>query len=424
MKKIISSLIALGCLSAMVSVANAVSIGIGTPVISNGVITGITVFRGGSGFTSAPTVSITDDGGGSGATGSGATATASISGGIVTSVSVTSGGSGYTASTKVFFLPDPTDLGETPDNPDDPTPTEDPDGNDAPTETPDNPSTGTAKFINMSTRGLVQSNDGSDHLVLGFIFSGNEASSVFVRGTGPSLTSIPNRMNDPLLNFYQTTPSVTLLDSNDSWTSATGLNEVRSGHLTVFDASNTESLVVGHNLDPHVGYSANIGAEHGTGVALVEVFDLPFDLGQENDAGLINGGTRGFCGEGANERIIGFIIDGEPGTTLDVMVRTHGPSLGTPFFGNIQGAIPNPEVRLYNTGVNPPVELFHNDDWENVSGNVNAEQITNGFDLGLRDSLDSGFIFRNLSPGAYSVNASPKDGTSDGIVLVSVDIIE
>ena len=52
---------------------------------------------GGSGYTSAPTVSF------SGGGGSGATATATVSGGQVTSVTVTAGGSGYTSAPTVSF---------------------------------------------------------------------------------------------------------------------------------------------------------------------------------------------------------------------------------------------------------------------------------------------------------------------------------
>ena len=58
-------------------------------VSSAGVITSVIVTNGGSGYTSAPTVSILGGGG------SGATATATVSGGVVTGVTVTSGGTGY-----------------------------------------------------------------------------------------------------------------------------------------------------------------------------------------------------------------------------------------------------------------------------------------------------------------------------------------
>jgi len=59
--------------------------------VSGGVVTAITVLRGGGNYTTAPTVAI------SGGSGTGATATATISGGAVTGITVNAGGTGYSA---------------------------------------------------------------------------------------------------------------------------------------------------------------------------------------------------------------------------------------------------------------------------------------------------------------------------------------
>lgn len=66
-----------------------------TATLTSGVVTSIAVVSGGSGFTTAPAVSI--DGGG----GAGATATATLTGGVVTSIAVTTGGTGYTSAPSV-----------------------------------------------------------------------------------------------------------------------------------------------------------------------------------------------------------------------------------------------------------------------------------------------------------------------------------
>jgi hypothetical protein len=68
-----------------------------TPTQSGGTLYYITVTNGGSGYTSAPTVSFTGGGG------SGATATATVSSGIVTAVTITDAGSGYTSAPTVAF---------------------------------------------------------------------------------------------------------------------------------------------------------------------------------------------------------------------------------------------------------------------------------------------------------------------------------
>ena len=65
-----------------------------TPVVSSdGVLTGITVTNGGSGYLAAPNVTIVGNG-------AGAEATAVLSGGVVSSVTVTNGGSGYNPITQ------------------------------------------------------------------------------------------------------------------------------------------------------------------------------------------------------------------------------------------------------------------------------------------------------------------------------------
>lgn len=64
--------------------------------VQNGV-TAITIGAGGTGYTSAPTVTLTGGGG------TGATAEATVSGGVVTKITVTNSGSGYTTAPTVAF---------------------------------------------------------------------------------------------------------------------------------------------------------------------------------------------------------------------------------------------------------------------------------------------------------------------------------
>src|SRR5262249_53445704 len=67
------------------------------PVNLGSFVSAVSVTSRGSGYTSAPTVTL------SGGGGSGATATAIISGGVVTSVRITNGGSGCTSAPTVSF---------------------------------------------------------------------------------------------------------------------------------------------------------------------------------------------------------------------------------------------------------------------------------------------------------------------------------
>src|SRR5690606_32464137 len=69
---------------------------------SEGEIIAITVTNGGTGYTSAPTVSITGGGG------TGATAVAILSGDEVSEVIITNPGSGYTSAPTISFTGDGT----------------------------------------------------------------------------------------------------------------------------------------------------------------------------------------------------------------------------------------------------------------------------------------------------------------------------
>lgn len=85
-----------------ISNVNIVGEGVGasaSATVVSGVITGITVNAGGSGYNAVPIVTITDS------TGVGATATASISSGGVTTIAIVNGGSGYSSTPTITITP-------------------------------------------------------------------------------------------------------------------------------------------------------------------------------------------------------------------------------------------------------------------------------------------------------------------------------
>lgn len=76
----------------------------GTFTVSAGVINGVTITNGGSGYSDMGTVVIDGDAGGSGAT-----LTPTIENGVITAIAITSGGTGYTAGALVITNVAPTD---------------------------------------------------------------------------------------------------------------------------------------------------------------------------------------------------------------------------------------------------------------------------------------------------------------------------
>lgn len=72
-----------------------------TSTVSDGAVTGFTISNGGSGYTSAPNVTITG-------VGTGATATATVSSGVVTAITIVDAGTGYTSAPTVQIDAPPT----------------------------------------------------------------------------------------------------------------------------------------------------------------------------------------------------------------------------------------------------------------------------------------------------------------------------
>jgi N-acetylneuraminic acid mutarotase len=131
---------------------------------------------------------------------------------------------------------------------------------------------------NISTRDFVQTGD--DVMIGGFIVQGTQPKRVIVRAIGPELTpfGVPNALADPTLELHDGTGA--LIASNDNWQTT-----IIGGIITadqVADIQNSghapgdprESAIIA-NLPPG-NYTAIVrGVNNTTGVALVEVYDLP-----------------------------------------------------------------------------------------------------------------------------------------------------
>jgi cyclophilin family peptidyl-prolyl cis-trans isomerase len=131
----------------------------------------------------------------------------------------------------------------------------------------------TPRLVNVSARTEVGA--GSDLLIAGFVVGGSTAKTVLIRAIGPGLATfgVTETLADPRLQLFA---GSTLLAENDNWggnpalatagaaVGAFGLNNPSSG-----DAMLLVTL-------PPGSYTAQVsGANDGTGVALVEVYELP-----------------------------------------------------------------------------------------------------------------------------------------------------
>jgi len=125
-------------------------------------------------------------------------------------------------------------------------------------------------LANISTRGFV--NTGQGQLIGGFIIRGGPK-MVLIRALGPSLAQfgVNPVLADPQLKVFQNT---TLLRQNDNWQTATNANEVTATTLAPTNAKESAILI---RLEPGNYTTVVDGADNGTGIALVEVFEIDRD---------------------------------------------------------------------------------------------------------------------------------------------------
>ena len=134
----------------------------------------------------------------------------------------------------------------------------------APQESSDN------RLANISTRGFV--NTGQGQLIGGFIIRGGPK-MVLIRALGPSLTQfgVNPALADPQLRVFQNT---TLLRQNDNWQSATNASEIAA---TTIAPTNSKEAAILIRLEPGNYTTVVDGADNGTGIALVEVYEIDRD---------------------------------------------------------------------------------------------------------------------------------------------------
>jgi hypothetical protein len=262
-----------------------------------------------------------------------------------------------------------------------------------------------SQLLNISTRALVQI--GEQVLIGGFIVTGNESKTVIIRGIGPTLTGfgVNGALADPTLELHQ---GDTILATNDNWmTRADGSSQEAEVEATgLAPTDDLESAIVA-TLEPG-GYTAILaGANSGTGVGLVEVYDVSSD----NSSELANISTRGFVGTLENVMIGGFIIGAGEGGGSRVMVRAIGPSLAD---AGVQDVLPDPTLELHdgNGGL-----IASNDNWKlsDLTGQSQETEVRATM-LAPANDLESAIV-TSLAPGSYTAVVQGKnDGVGVGLI--------
>ena len=140
----------------------------------------------------------------------------------------------------------------------------------------------------------------------------------------PSLASVgvPGALADTTLELHQGNST---LATNDNWkvNDQTGQSqEAAIAASTIPPGNELESALVA-TLNPGAYTAVLAGKNQGTGIGVVEVYDLA----QAANSKLANISTRGFVDTGDNAMIGGFIVGGSGGGAAKVIVRGLGPSV-------------------------------------------------------------------------------------------------
>jgi hypothetical protein len=129
------------------------------------------------------------------------------------------------------------------------------------------------RLVNISAR--VQVGTGGNILIAGFVIGGSTARTVLVRASGPALVpfGVTGTLPDPELQLFS---GSTLLASNSGWGGTTEVSSTASS-VGAFGwsspTSNDSALLL--TLPPGA-YTAQVsGASGDTGVALVEIYEVP-----------------------------------------------------------------------------------------------------------------------------------------------------
>jgi cyclophilin family peptidyl-prolyl cis-trans isomerase len=256
-------------------------------------------------------------------------------------------------------------------------------------------------LANISTRASV--GVGDDALIGGFILSGDAPKRIVVRALGPSLADfgLTNFLADPTLELHDSSGAT--IATNDNWQEAANSQEVIDANLAPAKPNESAILTTLPASSDGTGYTAIVrGANNGSGIGLVEVYDL--DSGPGSSA--INISTRSNVQTDDKVLIGGVIIGGEGAQR--VLVRATGPSLT----GILPNPLPDPTLTLYDSD---GTQIDFNDNWQD---NPDADAIV-ATTIAPNDAKEAA-VLPTLAPGAYTAIVRGIGSVPSGTGLVGV----
>ncbi len=172
--------------------------------------------------------------------------------------------------------------------------------------------------------------------------------------------------------------------------------------MAIPPTNNLESAIL-VNLQPGAYTVILAGKDGGTGIGLVEVYDLD----QLSDSMLANISTRGSVGTGDDVLIGGFILQPDGGVSSTILARAIGPSLAA---AQVAGPLEDPEIELYDSN---GASIAFNDNWKD-----SQETQIEATGLAPQNDQESA-ILKTLAAGPYTAIVRGVNMTS-GVALVEI----
>jgi len=256
-----------------------------------------------------------------------------------------------------------------------------------------------ATLLNISTRMRVLT--GEQVLIGGFIITGSDPKNVIIRGIGPSLNGVGVTLADPTLELHQGSATLT---TNDNWkiNDQTGQSQQAEIEATTVPPTNDLESAIVMTLNPGAYTAILAGKSGGTGVGVVEVYDLA----RAANSQLANISTRGFVDTGDNVMIGGLIVGGG---SAHVLVLALGPSVP------VGGALADPTLELHDVN---GAAIATNDNWkvDDQTGQSQQAEIE-ATTIPPTNDLESALL-QTLAPGNYTAIVRGKNNTT-GVGLVA-----
>ncbi|HXQ79925.1 MAG TPA: immunoglobulin domain-containing protein [Opitutaceae bacterium] len=129
------------------------------------------------------------------------------------------------------------------------------------------------RIVNIAAR--VQVGTGGNILIAGFVIGGSTSRTVLIRSSGPALVAfgVPGTLADPKLQLFS---GSTVIESNSAWEGNAQISSTAAAVGAFPWASSTSNDSAILVTLPPGAYTAQVsGASGDTGVALVEVYEVP-----------------------------------------------------------------------------------------------------------------------------------------------------